>query len=152
MGAIGTAKVSAFLDIIHPTPLPDGVNWRHESIFRYQSTLLGAVIESPVGRITDFTSTPQAIWNQIPPWGKHGPAACVHDEMYWTQDFTREQADDVLREAMELLGVTPTLIGLIYDGVRMFGQHAWDHNAELLRSGYTRLSTGVGIPPYGSIF
>lgn len=144
--------MSRFLDVIQPLPLADGVNWVHGGIFRYESTLLGAVIESPEGRITDFTSSPHAIWNVVAPWGKHGPASSVHDEEYWSQTHTREQADEVLREAMELLGVEPSLIAKIYAGVRLFGQHAWDRNAELKSSGYTRKVMGRhGCPPYAGI-
>jgi hypothetical protein len=144
--------MSRFLDMIQPLPLADGINWVHGGVFRYESTLLGAVIESPMGRLTDFTSAPQSIWSFVPPWGRHGPASAVHDEGYWSQTHTREQIDDVLREAMELLGVAPALAAKIYLGVRAFGQHAWDMNARLKASGFPRL-VSVPIqsnPPYAA--
>lgn len=140
-----------FLSTLYVSPLSDGVNWRHNDVFGYYSAELGRVIESPRGRITDFTSGPQIIWNVIPPFGVVGPAAAVHDECYWRQFCTREQADNVIREGMQLLGVSAPKIAAIYENLRVFGQHAWDRNAQLKASGYTRLAPMTDYPPFASV-
>jgi hypothetical protein len=142
--------MSRFLDRMNVTPLADGVNWCYNSIFRYHSDLLARTVESPVLRITDFTSTPKAIWNIIPPWGTHAAAACIHDELYWLQDCERDEADGVLREALHVLAEPMAKIQQIYLGVRAFGQHAWDRNAELKANGYTRLASPESLPPYAA--
>lgn len=33
----------------------------------------------PVGYVTDFATIPQIFWSIIPPWGKYGKAAVIHD-------------------------------------------------------------------------
>ena len=46
------------------------------------------------------------LWNILPPTGPYGKAAVLHDWLYRTAGkATRAQADRVLREAMEALGV-----------------------------------------------
>jgi len=49
----------------------------------------------PAGFVTDFASTPRALWSVIPPTGRYQLAAVVHDFLYWDQGCTREQADTV---------------------------------------------------------
>ena len=110
------------------TAQPDGKNWRLVQDVAFRSDLIGLIVVA-AGFITDFASTPAAIWNIIPPWGVYGPAAVVHDWLYWTQPCTRTAADYVLREAMIDLQVREDLIQTIYDGVRVGGQHSWDRDA-----------------------
>lgn len=110
------------------TRAPDGRNWRLLQDFIYMSEILGKIIV-PIGFLTDFASTPAAVWARIPPWGKYGPATVIHDWLYWMQPCTREQADNVLREGMIVLGVDKQIIDIIYGGVRLGGRHGWDNDA-----------------------
>ena len=68
----------------------------------------------PAGMLTDLASIPRIVWNLLPPSGRYGPAAIVHDRLcntlQVTQDgklinITRAQADQILGEAMEVLEV-----------------------------------------------
>lgn len=120
--------MSAFLDEIDLTPLPDGRNWRVVNLFRYISTMLGRIITIPAGRVTDLASTPRLVWNIFPPFGKYTGAAVVHDELYTTGEATREQADAVLLEAMETEGVGFFTRHTIYRAVRLFGWAAWNEH------------------------
>lgn len=125
--------MSHFLDALDVTPLPDGVLWKLNANFRYQSDVYGALITVPAGFHTDFASTPREVWTFYPPWGKYGPAACLHDWIYRIQFTTRDMADHVLREAMIVLGCEPITVANIYNAVSLFGRTAWSENARRLR-------------------
>ncbi len=136
--------MSAFVTELIVTPYPntahtDGVNWRLTQDFIYDSDMLGR-ITVPAGFLTDFASTPQALWTDLPPYGRYGPAAVVHDWLYWTQPCTREKADAVLFEAMGELGVDSRRRYLIFEGVRAGGQHGWDSDAANRAAGKEHVS------------
>jgi hypothetical protein len=117
--------------VVRPYPQTqtcDGINWTLEFPLIYRSNLLGQIVVEK-GFVTDFASTPAALWCQIPPWGIYGPAAVIHDKLYWSQICTRDQADLVLLEAMQDLKVDGTRTMLIYHGVRIGGQSSWDQDA-----------------------
>lgn len=80
------------------------------------------------GMLSDLTSTPRLVWSLLPPSGKYGPAALVHDKLCntltITQDgqpvkITRKRADQILGEAMEVLGVPYWKRVLISSGVAL---------------------------------
>ncbi len=85
----------------------------------------------PAGFVTDFASIPRAMWPVLPPTGKYGKAAVLHDFMYqegvWCDGTpcTRGDADGVLKEAMADLGVRWTQRWTIYAGVRSGGWVSW---------------------------
>lgn len=79
----------------------------------------GRYVLVPAGFLTDGASVPRLLWCLIPPWGKYGQAAVVHDylcEYGTTIDETkghtaqivcndREFADAMFLESMEVLEV-----------------------------------------------
>jgi hypothetical protein len=138
--------MSSFLDVLDVTPYGDGVTWYLNKPFSYDLGVEGSgnTIDVPAGFTTDFASVPKVFWNLLPPWGKYGPASVLHDWLYWNQTTTREVADGILREAMQVCKVSVVDINIIYDGVRIGGQHAWDNNATMKRNGYSKL---VSEPP-----
>lgn len=142
--------MSRFLDELEVTPLADGISWRINSDFRYESDVLGTVLTVPKGFVTDFTSSPTALQTLIPPWQRYGPAAVLHDRLYEEQSTDRETADAVLREAMAVLAVDQETIGRIWTAVRTFGSFAWARNAKLKASGYTRMASPNSTPPYAA--
>lgn len=117
----------------------DGRNWIIETPLIFSSSIIGQIVV-PSGATTDFASTPSALWSDLPPAGKWAPAAVLHDWLYWIQPCTREQADNVLREAMQDLGVDWRRAELIFDGVRIGGQHAWDQDARDRAAGKPHVS------------
>jgi hypothetical protein len=141
--------MSRFLDVLNATPLPDGLQWRLNADFRYESPR--GLVAVPRNFVTDFASIPRIVWAILPPWGRYGAAAIIHDYLYWMQYTTRETADNTLREAMTLLGVDAGVITEVHTAVSAFGQGAWDHNAQLRASGYTRMSSGGDVPPYAGV-
>lgn len=148
--------MSEFLDLLEVSPLADGQQWRLNEPFRYRSTLLMSgrednVVTVPGGFITDFASIPRFIQGMLPPWNRYGPAAIVHDWLYWSRERPREVADAILREAMSLLGVDGQTIDLIYGAVRTFGASAWSDDGRIKDSGYSRSAPlDTALPPYAS--
>jgi hypothetical protein len=126
--------MSRFLTELVVRPYPstaqcDGRNWVLTQDLLYQSTVLGYSFAVPKGFITDFASVPAVFWAHLPPFGKYGVAAVAHDFLYWSQFCTREDADHVLLEAMTDAGVDSATRLLIYNAVRLGGQHGWAADA-----------------------
>lgn len=80
----------------------------------------------PAGYLTDGASVPRLFWNMIPPWGKYGQAAVVHDLLceYLTvvkngrpERISRARCDEILNEAMYSLGVPDGTRIMIYGAV-----------------------------------
>lgn len=119
--------MSIFTSPLVVSPLPDGRNWMLMLPFTYHvgSEYSNKTIKVPKGFITDFASTPPAIYWLIPPWGRYGKAAVLHDYLYQSHKCSRKQADDIFLEAMEVLGVEKWRRFLMYRAVRMFGCLAW---------------------------
>ena len=128
--------MSTFTEPLIVSPLPGGRRWRLVGHFTYAvgSEHSGAYIVVPSGFETDFASVPRMFWSIIPPWGKYGKAAIVHDYLYQTLSatsiktgirYTRKDADDIFLEAMGVLGVPTWKKYLMYWAVRLFGWAAF---------------------------
>lgn len=120
-------------------PLPDGKYWKVVRGFTYHigsKTSKDKVVIS-TGFITDFASVPFIFWSILPPTGRYGKAAVVHDWLYqhktdtkfdlWHRIFSKERkkADDVFKEAMQVLKVKGWRVFVMYWGVRIGGWLAW---------------------------
>jgi hypothetical protein len=129
-----------------PAPLvrgfPDGSNWM------IQSHLIHEVVRNspyivivPRGFVTDFASIPQPLQllrGRLSTTGRYGNAAVVHDYLYWRQDCTRAQADNILAIAMKEAEVPLLERKIVYEAVRRFGQSAWDGNRSARQAGMIR--------------
>ncbi len=127
---------------IRPVPLlpfGDGQDSVLVADLKYQIGTTNVVIVVPAGFVTDFASTPRAIWAVIPPTGQYQLAAVVHDFLYWDQGCTRQQADDLLRVAMAESNVKPFERDIIWQAVRRFGETAWAGNALAKAQGKPRI-------------
>jgi len=104
----------------------DGKTWTVVESFNYYSELLNNVITVPKGFKTDLASIPRFLWSLgFAPFGKYTDAAIVHDYLYTLQPCPRKDADRVLLEAMEVLGVGRFQMYTIYQAVRLFGGFYW---------------------------
>lgn len=99
------------------------------------------VINVPVGYVTDFASTPRFIWWLLPPTGKYGKAAVVHDFLCQYHKImngsesiyvSRKQGDDIFYEAMEVLKVPKWQRDTMYFAVRAYA----------IAKGYDRVNYG----------
>jgi Protein of unknown function (DUF1353) len=86
------------------------------------------VLRVPRGFATDFASVPSWFWSWMPPIGRYGLPAIVHDWLYWDQQLTRDQADGVFKTALDELKVSPWRRFVLYRSVRWFGQRYWQDN------------------------
>lgn len=131
-------SLSAFLtEIVVKILPPSRVVGRQKYVlhhpFVYDSNLLGR-IEIPAGITTDFASVPRILWRYLDP-----EDTCVqypgliHDQLYaWGgklpdgREYTRLQADQVFREAMEISGARWDQRVAAYNAVRLFGASHWN--------------------------
>jgi len=121
------------------TPFGDGEDSLLTQDLRYRILQTNFVIVVPAGFVTDFASTPRALWSVLPPTGRYQLAAVVHDFLYWDQGCQREQADAIFRIAMSESNVKAVERDLMWQAVRRFGQGAWDDNAAAKRAGKPRI-------------
>ena len=102
----------------------------------------GTIYRMPEGATSDGASTPAEIWALIPPFGVYWPAAYLHDCAYrntllkltvdgksWIlATEPKERCDELLKEAMEALGVGLVRIEEIYEGVVVGGESSFDED------------------------
>ena len=84
---------------------------------------LEMMIRVPVGYRTDFASIPRFFWRILPPAGRYGKAAVVHD---WLCDVSPKICDhitaaNVFNEAMQVLGVNFAKRAVMVKAVKWFG-------------------------------
>jgi hypothetical protein len=130
-------------------PFGDGEDSVLTAPMEYRIGHSAFIITVPAGFVTDFASTPRAIWAILPPTGRYQLAAVVHDFLYWDQGCTRQQADDLLRVAMAESQVKPPERDIIWQAVRKFGGAAWAGNASDKAAGKPRIipPDAMKIPP-----
>ena len=90
----------------------------------------GRVIIVPEGFETNLASVPAIFWPILPRDGDYAPAAIVHDWLYGCHELdgrpcTRAEADGVMLEAMEALGVGWLRRWTLYAAVRVGAWWAW---------------------------
>jgi hypothetical protein len=120
----------------------DGTNFMLVNPMFYEIKRTGQMITVPAGFVTDFASVPWYARWRISVLGKHSIAAIVHDYLYWEQRCTREEADAILREAMDEYGSSSADQTIVYYAVKYGAQSAWDENAADRKKGYIRVLTG----------
>jgi len=86
----------------------------------------GERIEVTIGSETDGASTPQIIWDHLPPFGRYWKAAYLHDYLYRYTNKTKEDCDLIFLEALLSLGVDAVLANVMYQGVTKGGWKAFD--------------------------
>ena len=139
--------MSEFTAALVVSPFDNGKTWAIYKEFSYHVGELdsgGDVIVVPVGFGTDFASVPWVFRFLIPRWGKYGKAAVVHDYLYSTQEYgdekhRRRRADEIFREAMEVLDVAVWRRILMFWAVRAFGWLAWGGNKARIDEGISKI-------------
>jgi hypothetical protein len=116
----------------------DGRNWAVVEPITYIAAN-GNTYVVPRGARTDGCSTPKEIWPFLPPFGDYWLAAVLHDAGYQntllveneqgtalqTANLTKEQCDNLFKEAMQTLGVNEATVDKIYWGVSVGGWKAF---------------------------
>jgi len=80
---------------------------------------------SPQGFVTDLASIPRIFWWLLPPFGKYGKAAVLHDWCYSQGIHTKLWADNIFMEAMKVLEVPSWKVAIMYRMVRWFGRGSY---------------------------
>lgn len=95
-------------------------------------------VDVPNGFVTDFGSIPQFLWwiPGLSPFGRYRRAYAVHDKLYrapvvrvgemGVRVIDRDESDDILCEAMGVLGAWWGLRRLVRRGVRVGGWATWN--------------------------
>ena len=108
----------------------------------------GTLYVLPVGMTTDGASTPAMIWLNFPPFGSYWKAAVLHDAAYRdtlmvvvndTRTYasvTEQLANELLLEAMELLGTHEFTRQAIYDGVCLGGRSSFEMDRKQGRAAF----------------
>ncbi len=124
--------MSKFLDALNVTEISDKIWSITDHPFRYQSDIAGRTFTVPVGFYTDFASVIRWVPIIYAMLGDRAhEAAAVHDWLYYAAITTREMADQVLREAIEVSGIAHWEANLYYGGVRIGGWAAWNDHRRL---------------------
>lgn len=130
----GTLRISRFREPIYFLTAP--ISWTpNPGQERYQAVTVQK------GFVTDFASIPRIFWSALRPDGEYAYAAVVHDYLYWEQTRSRDEADQILKMAMEDFKVGTVTAGAIYGAVRVGGLSAWNGNAEKKAQGEKRILT-----------
>lgn len=105
------------------SPSDNGVNWIMMKEYVYEVGKIGSgdKIKVPEGFITDFATIPRPFWSFLPPWGKYGKAAIVHDYLYDNAIRARKESDQIFLEIMRNSDVNTLIRYIIYYSVRTFG-------------------------------
>ena len=127
-----------FITRVVASPFADGVYWYLREPLVWQA-FDGNVVRVPAGFVTDFASVPKVVWSLLPKWERYGPAAVVHDYLYWSQSVPREQADRYFLEAMGDSDVPALKKRTIYGAVRLFGRLSWRANERDKQAGHIRV-------------
>jgi Protein of unknown function (DUF1353) len=86
----------------------------------------GAIIEIPVGFITDFASVPKILWSAISSIGKFNLASVVHDYFYSTHIYSRCFSDKEFLRLMHMTSPNTKLRNrIMFYAVRLFGNKRW---------------------------
>lgn len=109
--------MSSFTTQLKVSPLDNGTDWVVLEDFRFYVGSLDSntYVDIPVGFVTDFASVPRILWTILPPWGKYGKAAVIHDWLFskntmFVNGVEQELSDrtlveDIFLEAMGVLDV-----------------------------------------------
>lgn len=83
------------------------------------------IITVPKGFITDFASVPKCFHWIIPPRGRYGKAAVIHDYCYFSACYSKLRSDQIFLEGMEVLNVPKWKRNIMYYAVVFFGWYGW---------------------------
>jgi hypothetical protein len=115
--------------------------WGLHDPLAYRPGDMAETITVPAGFVTDLASIPRWAWNLLPPDGPWVKGAIIHDFLYATRGtgvwkrhpaaitrstpYSRAEADEILREALENRGVDWLRRNIIWAAVRLGGGGGW---------------------------
>lgn len=115
-----------FLTPLIVVEINDG-SWQLTRPFMYDSIVYGSRIIVPRGFVTDFASVPRVPFAYWLTGDTAHKASVIHDFLYRTKPCARSVADAVFLEAMGADGQPLWRRKLMWLGVRLFGEEAYDN-------------------------
>lgn len=114
--------MSSFTTELRVHPLENGTDWVVDEPFTYYVGELDSdvKVEVTVGFVTDFASVPRMFWSIIPPWGKYGKAAVIHDWLWREQPLNIRGVDTIVSKKtanltfLEAMGVLDVNVCIRY--------------------------------------
>jgi hypothetical protein len=100
---------------------------------------LPRAVTVPQGFVTDLATIPNYFWWALPPKGRYGHAAILHDWLYWEQRTSRAVADRVFDVAMDEMGVALPVRKALWASVRVYGGNYWVEADAQRKSGGKRV-------------
>lgn len=85
----------------------------------------GTVDLVEAGDMSDGASIPRVLWRWESPYGRSLEAAVHHDRRYRLKIGTKEEADKLFRDGLQVLGVPAWKRQLMYLGVKWGGHGGW---------------------------
>lgn len=110
----------------------DGRTFRLLEPLVYVSPQHGSTTTVPAGFESDGASTPQLVWEIVPPFGQYFRGAVLHDWLYRETYLPREYCDSLFCEAMAALGVPDPMRETIHAAVRLGGAGPFNRDRALL--------------------
>jgi hypothetical protein len=129
---VDTLKLSRFADSIYFLTSP--ITWTPNPGQEDHKA-----VTVPVGFVTDFASIPQAFWSILKPDGNYTFPAIIHDFLYWNQDRSKKEADEIFKFGMEDFSISSRTIFTLFEAVKWFGGGAWNENKNLKTRGERRV-------------
>jgi hypothetical protein len=108
---------------VHNVSLKDNPFEVDEAFEFYSEKYNGYIIQIPKGYRSDFASVPRMFWGIVPPVGSYSKACVIHDWLITNKDehdFNINEINNILKECMQVLGVSRVEIFLIYTSVNTF--------------------------------
>lgn len=93
----------------------------------------------PTGFVTDHASIPRPFWTFLSPKGRYARAAIIHDYLYYSQQCSRAQADNLISIAMKESGVNIVEQTAIDWGLYWGGRLGWEENRRSKEAGFPRV-------------
>jgi hypothetical protein len=139
-----------FETLVVVSPLAEGDQWflREKLVWLSDS---GHRVCVPQNFVTDFASVPRLLWTLLPQWDGYGPAAVMHDYLYWAQIVPRAEADRYMLEAMRDQRVSLLKRWIVYAGVKAGGWIAWRANTRHKAAGERRVIPAALTPDHAAI-
>lgn len=103
---------------------PDGL-WQLVEPLVYKSDVANMTIVAPVGFKTDFCSVPRIPGAYDLLGDRARKSGTIHDYLYSAHITTREMADEVLREMVQIDGLNHAEAEAFYLAVRLGGASHW---------------------------